>query len=70
MSAVKRRLEMADWVRLVHLGVVPGEFASLFSKPARDVKPGESWAFTEHRTMAEVIRDEESRSLTSRTTGR
>jgi hypothetical protein len=25
---------------------------------ARDVAPGESWAFLEHRTMAEVIADE------------
>jgi hypothetical protein len=25
---------------------------------ARDVAPGESWAFREHRTMAEVIADE------------
>jgi len=24
-------------------------------KPARDVAPGERWAFVEHRTMAEVI---------------
>ena len=23
-------------------------------KPARDVAPGESWAFTEHRTLAEM----------------
>ena len=27
---------------------------------ARDVPPGESWAFHEHRTMAEVIADEKS----------
>jgi hypothetical protein len=27
---------------------------------ARDVPPGESWAFREHRTMAEVIADEQS----------
>jgi hypothetical protein len=25
---------------------------------ARDVRPGESWAFSEHRTMAEIIADE------------
>jgi hypothetical protein len=24
-------------------------------KPARDVAPGECWAFTNHRTMAQVI---------------
>jgi len=24
-------------------------------RPARDVAPGERWAFVEHRTMAEVI---------------
>jgi hypothetical protein len=24
-------------------------------RPARDVAPGECWAFDEHRTMAEVI---------------
>jgi len=27
---------------------------------ARDVPPGESWAFLHHRTMAEVIADEKS----------
>ncbi len=27
-------------------------------KPARDVAPGECWAFLDHRTMAEVIADE------------
>ena len=24
-------------------------------RPARDVAPGECWAFTDHRTMAQVI---------------
>ncbi len=24
-------------------------------RPARDIAPGERWAFVEHRTMAEVI---------------
>jgi hypothetical protein len=24
-------------------------------RPARDVRPGESWAFTDHRTMAEIM---------------
>lgn len=38
------------------LRVGPGEV----SRPcaARDVPPGESWAFREHRTMAQVIADE------------
>jgi len=38
------------------LRVGPGEV----SKPcaARDVPPGESWAFREHRTMAQVIANE------------
>jgi hypothetical protein len=27
---------------------------------ARDVPPSESWAFHEHRTMAEVIADEKT----------
>ena len=27
-------------------------------KPARDVAPGESWAFSDHRTMAEVIAED------------
>jgi len=25
---------------------------------ARDVKPGESWAFREHRSQAQILRDE------------
>jgi len=25
---------------------------------ARDVKPGESWAFRDHRTQAQMLRDE------------
>jgi hypothetical protein len=24
-------------------------------KPARDVAPGKGWAFTDHRTLAEII---------------
>jgi hypothetical protein len=28
-------------------------------RPARDVAPGERWAFVEHRTMAEVIAAEQ-----------
>ena len=28
---------------------------------ARDVPPGTSWAFLEHRTMAQIIADEENR---------
>jgi hypothetical protein len=28
---------------------------------ARDVPPGDRWAFLEHRTMAEVIADEQRR---------
>jgi len=28
---------------------------------ARDVRPGECWAFTDHRTMAEVIAAERNR---------
>jgi hypothetical protein len=27
-------------------------------RPARDVAPGERWAFTEHRSMAEIIAEE------------
>ena len=30
-------------------------------RPARDVPPGEPWAFVEHRTMAEVIAAEARR---------
>ena len=29
---------------------------------ARDVPPGQRWAFTGHRTMAEVIADEETQA--------
>jgi hypothetical protein len=29
---------------------------------ARDVPPGTSWAFLDHRTMAEVIADEKTAS--------
>jgi hypothetical protein len=27
-------------------------------RPARDVAPGERWAFIEHRSMAEIIAEE------------
>jgi hypothetical protein len=27
-------------------------------RPARDVAPGEPWAFIEHRSMAEIIAEE------------
>jgi hypothetical protein len=27
-------------------------------KPARDVAPGECWAFTDHRTIAEVLAED------------
>jgi hypothetical protein len=30
---------------------------------ARDVPPGQSWAFTEHRSMAEVIADETAQTV-------
>lgn len=29
-----------------------------FARPARDVAPGTSWAFPDHRTMADVIAQE------------
>jgi hypothetical protein len=31
------------------------ELSENIGRPARDVAPGECWAFVEHRTMAEVI---------------
>jgi hypothetical protein len=31
-------------------------------RAARDVPVGESWVFTNHRTMAEVIADEQAKS--------
>ncbi|KKN77904.1 hypothetical protein LCGC14_0354690 [marine sediment metagenome] len=32
-------------------------------RPARDVPPGASWAFREHRTMAQVMEAEEMRDV-------
>jgi hypothetical protein len=31
------------------------ELGETYGRPARDIAPGERWAFVEHRTMAEVI---------------
>jgi hypothetical protein len=37
------------------------ESAEKYKRPARDVAPGERWAFVEHRSMAEVIAAESGR---------
>lgn len=34
------------------------ELGEEYGGPARDIAPGERWAFADHRTMAEVIIDE------------
>ncbi len=34
------------------------QLGETYGRPARDVAPGERWAFIEHRTMAEVIASE------------
>jgi hypothetical protein len=33
----------------------PAQLTQTHPQAARDVPPGESWAFREHRTMAEVM---------------
>jgi hypothetical protein len=38
--------------------LLPNELEENDGGPARDIAPGERWAFVEHRSMAEVIAEE------------
>jgi hypothetical protein len=42
-------------------GTCAPRLASAFA--ARDVPPGQSWTFTEHRSMAEVIADKTAQTV-------
>jgi hypothetical protein len=44
----------------------PNQLEEDEGRPARDVAPGECWAFLEHRTMAEVIVAESERGQIKR----
>lgn len=45
----------------------PPTFSDGPARPARDVPIGASWAFTEHRSMDDVMRDEAAESLIAKT---
>lgn len=56
MPVVAHRRSRKEWVAILSLT----DFLKLIGRASREVPVGQSWAFTEHRTMAEVMRDEEA----------
>ena len=50
------RIDVAAFLKDAISSVILG--GKVASRAARDVAPGQSWAFTEHRTVAELSEDE------------